>query len=144
MNAVMKVASYGDYSGDVTEMPYLPQNQQSLFSSNDDDAERTGALMLSVPVAKPELKGSVTYPMWRFRVAHVPLSVKVSHEDDVWIASIDDVDVFGDGETQQEALATLEEHLLNYIEFFRDQRAVDLTDYAKQRRAQFLKIRVTR
>lgn len=142
MSAILKIADYSGHSGGVTEMPFSNGLSASYFSSNGDEVGRTGAEMLTQPDQRPDLNGSVTYPMWNFRILGVPLSVKVALDDETWIASIEAFDVFGDGQSPRDALAVLEDHLLNYIDFYRDQRAADLTDFAKNRRAQFLKIKV--
>lgn len=140
----MKVANYSGRADGVTEMPYTNNGSSSYFSSNDDDANRTGAEMLAQPVHDADLKGSVTYPMWNFRIAGVPLSVTVAFEDETWIASVDAFDVFGDGDSPKDALAELETHLENHIEFYKAQRPADLTEYAKGRRTQLMKIRVAK
>lgn len=80
------------------------------------------------------------YPLWDVKIDRVPLPVSVQHEEDGWSADLEWLNIYGFGESPEEAIEEVSQHIIHFVEFYKNASQDQLTGYAQTLKERFDRI----
>lgn len=117
------------------EAPVLEPMKPAGYSRTEPD--NTGAAVLFADIHVPRHVHTVI-PIWAIETprgvyeATLPISVKLAFEDGMFYAANEALKLFGTGESPDEAIGELREHLAYFVEHYEDADADQLAGEASK------------